>query len=101
MPPSSAPPNENNAYAVFQSRDYRLYYFGRFMASMGYLMFNMAVGWELYDRTRSPMSLAFVGLTLVLPMIVFTLPAGHVADHYDRKRIILFTSLIVSGATMV
>jgi len=101
MPPSSAQPAGDSAYAVFQSRDYRLYYFGRFMASLGYLMFNMAVGWELYERTRSPMSLAFVGLTLVLPMILFTLPAGHVADHHDRKRIILFTSLVVGGASLV
>jgi MFS family permease len=86
---------------VFRDRDYRFYFCGRFMASLGYLMFNMAVGWELYDRTRRPLALAFVGLTLVLPMALFTLPAGHVADNHDRKRVILVSSLVVAGASLV
>jgi MFS family permease len=86
---------------VFRNPDYRLYYCGRFLASLGYLMFNMAVGWELYERTRSPMALAFVGLTLVLPMALFTLPAGHVADHHERKRVILIASLVVAVASLV
>jgi len=101
-PPSSPErPTETSSYAIFRDRNYRLYFFGRFMASIGYLMFNMAVGWELYERTRRPMALAFVGLTLVLPMALFTLPAGHVADNHDRKRVILFSSLIVGGASLV
>jgi len=101
-PPSPPePPSGNSSYAVFRDRDYRFYFFGRFTASLGYLMFNMAVGWELYERTRRPMALAFVGLTLVLPMALFTLPAGHVADNHDRKRVILFSSLIVGGASLV
>ena len=101
-PPSSVQhPNGDSAYAVFRDRDYRFYFFGRFMASLGYLMFNMAVGWELYERTRRPMALAFVGLTLVLPMALFTLPAGHVADNHDRKRVILLASLVVGGASLV
>lgn len=101
MTPSPTAPTKESAYAVFRDRDYRLYYFGRFMASLGYLMFNMAVGWELYERTRRPMALAFVGLTLVLPMALFTLPAGHVADNHERKRVILFASLVVGVASLV
>jgi MFS family permease len=62
---------------------------GRFMASFGQQMLTVAIGWELYERTHSPLALSFVGLTAFLPMVVMTLPAGHVADTRERKRVIV------------
>jgi MFS family permease len=101
-PASDSPPETPpSAYSVFLDRDYRLYISGRFLAASGYLMFNMAVGWELYERTRRPMALALVGLTLVLPMALFTLPAGHFADHHERKKIIAWASIIVALCSFV
>lgn len=83
-------------YAVLRNRDFALYLIGRFVASLGQQMVTVAVGWELYERTHSAMSLGLVGLTQMLPMILFTLPAGHVADNFNRKRvIILMTSIVV------
>src|SRR5271154_1979679 len=76
-------------YAVLRNRDFALYLTGRFVSSLGQQMITVAVGWELYERTHSAMSLGLVGLTQMLPMILFTLPAGHVADNFNRKRIII------------
>jgi len=91
--PDAPPPSQgSDAYAVLRDRDFLLYLVGRFVASFGQLMFVMAVGWELYDRTGSAMALAFVGLTLVVPMALFTLPAGHVADNFNRKQVIVLTT---------
>jgi len=50
-------------------------------------MLTVAVGWELYGRTHSALALGLVGLTEAVAIFLFTLPAGHLADHYDRKRI--------------
>src|SRR6058998_552815 len=79
-------------YAVLRNRDFLLYLMARFIASLGQQMLTVAVGWELYERTHSALALGLVGLTQMAPMIVFTLLAGHVADNYNRKRVILLTS---------
>src|SRR5262249_18299627 len=92
-PESVSPPAVtagSDPYAVLKNRDLVLYLVGRFVASLGQQMLTVAVGWELYERTNSALALGLVGLTQMLPMILFTLPAGHVADNYDRKRIIIW-----------
>jgi MFS family permease len=63
-------------------------------------MLTVAVGWELYERTNSALALGLVGLTQMIPMVLFTLPAGHVADNYDRKRIILLMTLVIGCASV-
>jgi MFS family permease len=67
---------------------------------MGQQMLTVAVGWELYERTHKALALGLVGLTQMLPMLLFTLPAGHLADNHDRKRIILLTTFILACASL-
>lgn len=90
---------ESNAaaqpYAILRNRDFALYLVGRFIASLGQQMLTVAVGWELYERTQSALALGLVGLTQMVPMILLTLPAGHVADSFNRKRIILGMTLLI------
>ena len=87
-------------YAVLRNRDVALYLVGRLVASLGQQMLTLAVGWELYERTHSALALGLVGLTQMVPMVLFTLPAGHVADNHDRKRIIVLMNLVVAGASL-
>jgi MFS family permease len=95
----------HDPYAVLRNRDLVLYMVGRFVASFGQQMLTVAVGWELYERTHSALSLGFVGLTQMIPMFLFTLPAGHIADNYERKRIIILTTFIIAcssaGLTLI
>jgi MFS family permease len=51
-------------------------------------MQTVAVGWQVYSVTRDPLDLGLIGLSQFLPFIVLILPAGHVADSYDRRRIV-------------
>lgn len=90
----------NRAYVILGNPDLRLYLVGRLIATTGQQMTAMAIGWELFQRTHSVMKLALVGLTQVAPMIFFTLPAGHVADNYNRKRIITLMTLVVAMASL-
>jgi MFS family permease len=86
---------KENAYAVFRNPDFFRYLIARFVASLGQQMLVVAIDWELYQRTHSALALAFVGLALMIPMILFTVPAGHFADTYNRKKIILMATLLL------
>ena len=87
-------------YEVLRNRDLLLYLIGRFAASLGQQMLTVAVGWEMYERTHSSLMLGFVGLTQMVPMLLFTLPAGHTADNYDRKRIIVAMTFVLGCASV-
>jgi MFS family permease len=101
LPDKPAPkPADESAYAVLYNADFVRYLVGRFVASLGQQMLVVAIDWELYDRTHSALALAYVGLTQMVPMILFTLPAGHVADTYDRKKIILVATLMLAATSL-
>src|SRR5215471_6870460 len=90
----------DDPYAVLRNRDLVLYLVGRFVASLGQQMLTVAVGWELYERTHSTLALGLVGLTQMVPMVLFTLPAGHIADNHSRKRIIVLTTFVIACASL-
>jgi MFS family permease len=101
LPDKPAPkPVDESAYAVLRNADFVRYLTGRFVASLGQQMLVVAIDWELYQRTHSALALAFVGLSLMIPMILCTIPAGHFADVFNRKKIILITTLIVAIASI-
>src|SRR2546429_5866642 len=93
-------PAAEHPYAVLRDRDFLLYLTGRFIASIGQQMLTVGVGWELYERTHSALNLGLVGLTQMVPMVLFTLPAGHVADNYNRKRLIVLMTLVIACASL-
>ncbi|MFO1476558.1 MAG: MFS transporter [Verrucomicrobiota bacterium] len=94
------PGGSRGAYSVLRNRDLLLYLVARLVATMGQQMFVMAVGWELYDRTHSALPLGLVGLTQIIPMLGLTLPAGHVADNFSRKRVIVIATAFVMVASL-
>src|SRR5580658_2139143 len=57
-------------------------------------MLSVAVSWDLYVQTKSAIVLGNVGFVQVAPFLMFALFAGHVADHYDRRRVMIFTQLL-------
>lgn len=91
----------HDPYAALRFRDFRLLAFGRFAASMGEQMVSVAIGWELYERTGSALALGLVGLVQVLPVIGLVLVAGHVADQYNRKRIVLITQILLGVCSLI
>lgn len=75
--------------ASFGFRDFRLYQMARVMVIMGAEAQAVAVAWQVYQITHRAIDLGYTGLALFLPGLLFLLPAGHVADRYDRRQIIL------------
>jgi MFS family permease len=74
--------------AVFKSTDFALYQVVRFCVVAGLEMQSVAVGWQVYEITRSPLDLGLVGLAQFLPNILLFLWAGHTADRFDRKKVL-------------
>jgi MFS family permease len=71
--------------AALRFRNFRLLIGGRFIAQLGEMMVSVAIGYELYLRTREPFLLGLVGLVQVVPVIFLALPAGYLVDRYDRR----------------
>lgn len=76
-------------FAAFESRDFRLYQLARVAVILGAEAQSVAVAWQVYSITHRALDLGFTGLALFLPGLLFLLPAGHAADRFDRRRIIL------------
>jgi MFS family permease len=94
--PDSTPVAEHDPYAALRYRDFRLLEAGRFITTFGSEMLTFAIGWELWIRTNSALALGMVGLVQVVPILLLSLPAGHVADQYNRRRIVVITEIGLS-----
>ena len=88
MAVASQPP-ETSAASAFLSRDFRLYQSARLFVILGAEAQSVAVAWQVYQITHSALALGYTGLALFLPGIFVMLAAGHAADRYDRRGIIL------------
>ena len=77
-----------------RSRDLRLYLGVRFSSTLGTQIQSVAVGWQVYDMTRDPVALGYVGLCVFLPMVLLVLPAGDLADRIDRRRMLMASYVV-------
>ena len=78
-----------SAAGAFRSTDFVLYQTARLLVILGAEAQSVAVAWHVYQITHSALDLGYTGLALFLPGIFFVLPAGHFADRYDRRKVIL------------
>jgi MFS family permease len=88
------PSGKHDPYAAFRFRAFSFYTAGNLVSVIGRLMLMVAVEWEIYARTHSATALGLVGLIVALPVVLLSLPAGHIADRFPRKRIVLVTQVL-------
>jgi MFS family permease len=93
----AAEPSPDSPYAVFRIASYRDFTLGSLATRVGTRLQSVAMGWDVYQRTGEPLALGLVGLIQVIPAILLALPAGWLADRFDRQRIIL---LSLAGMTL-
>ena len=82
-------------------RDFRLLWAANMVASFAMQMQMVARGWLIYDITNSPMALAWVVLSFMLPSFVFSLWGGVVADRMRKKPIMIGAQLLNTAATVL
>src|SRR5689334_6528278 len=75
--------------SVFARRDFRLYFVSFFLAALAFGAQSVAVSWQIYDIARDPIALGYAGLAQFLPMVMLSLPAGDIADRYNRRTILM------------
>jgi MFS family permease len=88
-------PDGHDPYAALRSPDYRRVLAANVLGSGGFGMQFAAVEWELYQRTNSASALGLIGLVQFLPVLLLTIPAGHLADRFSRKSLFLFAQLLL------
>jgi MFS family permease len=91
----------HDPYAALRYRDYRLFVGGWVASVIGAQIQDVAIGWEIFKRLGSDVSkgswaLGWVGGVQALPVILLALPAGQMADRLDRRKIILYSTLLAA-----
>ncbi len=81
-------PVDSSRSGLRSERDFVRYLIARCLGTLAVQMQTVAVGWQVYATTHNPLDLGWIGLSQFLPFVVLILPAGHFADHYDRRRIV-------------
>ena len=76
--------------AAFTHPNFVSYTLARFFIVVGLEMQSVAVGWQVYEITKRPLDLGYVGLAQFLPGFALFLFAGHAADLYDRRRLLMW-----------
>lgn len=86
-------------YAALRVPDFRRFIGFLAAQTLATMMQGVAVGWQLYQVTHDPLALGLVGLAEALPFIGFALPAGHLADRVDRRRLSLAALLVLAACS--
>jgi MFS family permease len=84
--PETAPASGRIAFSY---PGFALFQFARFFIVLATEMQSVAVGWQVYEISKRPLDLGLVGLAQFLPGILLFLVSGHVADRYDRRKLIV------------
>ena len=82
-----------NGLSVLRNRNYALYLSARVLGTLAVQMQSVAIGWQVYQITGSLFDLGLIGLAQFAPFLVLILIAGHAADRYNRRNIILLCLL--------
>ena len=108
MRPASSTPAEpvliqpvrHDPYAALRIGNYRLYSVGWVLSVIGQQVQEVAVGWDVFSRTKAEanlnplLALGLVGGVVAIPVIALAIPAGELADRFDRRKIIMATMLM-------
>lgn len=89
----------NGRLIALRLPDLRRYLAARFLVGMATQVQTVAVGWQVFSVSGDPLDLGLVALSQFLPFILLILPAGHVADQYDRRRVQLGTYLLLAACS--
>ena len=91
---------KHQPYAAFRLPDYNYVLGALFLVSMTHRTQQVAVGWDLYERTGSAMALGWLGVAMFIPVLLLFLPAGQWADRYSRRLLMMVSFALASLASL-
>lgn len=89
-----APLLSGNDGRLLQHRSFVSFWLARTSSSFGFQMLSIIVGWQIYSQTHSAFWLGMIGLVQFFPSVILALPAGHIADQFDRRRVVMFGQIL-------
>ncbi|HET6553456.1 MAG TPA: MFS transporter [Dyella sp.] len=89
MSSSPAPADTLRSHPAFVQ-----FWFARICSGFGFQMLSVAVGWQVYAITGRALDLGLIGLVQFIPSVLLALPAGHVADQFERRRIVMLGQIV-------
>lgn len=90
MPSTSPAASES----LLKHRSFVAFWLARTSSSFGFQMLSIIVGWQIYAQTHSAFWLGMIGLVEFLPSLTLALWAGHIADQFDRRRVVLIAQIL-------
>ena len=87
-------------FAALRSRDFRLLFLGQLVSLTGSQMQTVAVPYQIYKLTGSSLALGFIGLCRVIPVVIFALGGGVIADALDRRRLMMLSQTLMAGCSL-
>jgi len=85
----------SDPYKVLRDGNFARFLAGALLVRLGAQMQSIAVAWEVYERTASPLALGMTGLAQVLPVLILAIPAGHLCDRHDRKALFVASNILM------
>lgn len=87
--------------APFRSRDFTLLWVGSLVSMTGTQMHIAAVAWQVYEISRDPLALGFIGAARLLPLVLLALGSGVLADALDRRKLMLFSHAAMMACALI
>jgi MFS family permease len=94
--PAATSPPRLSTFAALRERNYSLYWFGLVFYVLGHRAEYTTFAWITWEVARNPMSLAYLGLAQGVPLVLFQLFGGVLADRINRLRLLLVTQTLIS-----
>lgn len=79
-----------------KNRDYLFLFLGQVVSFLGSMITYVAIPVQIYDLTKSPLMVGLVGTVQLVPLLLFGLLGGSVADRMDRRKLLIFSELILA-----
>jgi MFS family permease len=83
--------NSVRPWRVLAERDFGLFWSSLLVSAIGSQLTSVAIAWQIYEMTSSPLQLGLTGLFRAVPIIIFALTGGWLADRMDRRRLLIIT----------
>jgi MFS family permease len=90
----------HDPYEAFRIGAFRLFAASYGLAVIGSQVLAATVQWDVYQQTKDPLTIGLVGLVGAIPVMLLALPAGHVADSFSRKRVLLITQIPLAAVPL-
>jgi MFS family permease len=92
MPAAPAPTSHSDS--LLRHPAFVQFWFARIASGFGFQMMSVAVAWQIYAVTGRALDLGLIGLVQFVPSVLLALPAGHVADQFERRRVVLLGQVV-------